>query len=569
MMRKYARSERRSGIVLVAVLVVVVLLSLAAYSYSALMQSEYLAMTSYTRMTQTRALLQSGAHYTAGLLADPFAYTGQLGSNPYDNPPSFQDVPVGALDTAGTRNGFFSIVTTPRPEDLGLSAQAFRFGVADENSKINVNSLLMWDPTGQVGLNMLMQLPNMTSDIANSILDWLDGSSTSPRPGGAKDETYMGMSPPYHCKNGPLDSLEEMLLIKGVTPQLLYGNDRNRNGVLDPDEDDGSGTIDLGWQAYLTVFSSERNVSSLQNDDGSPMARNFVNDKNLINLSGALSNAFPNDPDVATFVLAYRLYGGATLPSTTTGTTGSSGSKTTSMSPADAIAAAAAMIPGVKLATSDDVTNIQAVVSAAILTGKSSKNTVPSLWDLVAGAVIVSVPSGRSTSQVLMPSPLSDPMRAAALLPVLFDQFTTVQMTDLVPRINLSTAPRVVLNALAYATPDATKPILTSDQLDQIVAAQPQFDGPVTPDIMYTSMGTLLANGTVDLTALKALDQYITTRSEVYRFQVVAYTDGPGPVLRAEAVVDANGGRPRIIYWREMLELGPGFPLGPNAQQQQ
>ena len=51
------------------------------------------------------------------------------------------------------------------------------------------------------------------------------------RTNGAKESYYSGLTPPYHCKNGPLDSLEEMLLIKGVTPQLLFGNDKNRNGV--------------------------------------------------------------------------------------------------------------------------------------------------------------------------------------------------------------------------------------------------------------------------------------------------------------------------------------------------
>jgi hypothetical protein len=557
MIRTLSHTERRSGIVLVAVLVVVVLLSLAAYSYSALMQAEYAAMISYTRMTQTRALLQSGAHYTAGILADPLAMSGQLGYNPYDNPPSFQDVPVGALDTSGTRNGYFSVVTTPRPEDLALSAQPYRFGVADENSKINLNSLFLWskaanDPTCQIGYNMLMQLPNMTSDIANSILDWLDGSSTSPRPGGAKDETYMGMSPPYHCKNGPLDSLEEMLLIKGVTPQLLYGNDRNRNGVLDPDEDDGSGTIDLGWQAYLTVFSSERNV------DSTGAARTWINHPDLITLGVILGNAFPNNPEIVTFILAYRLNGPYTP--TFTGTF-NGGTLVISFSGGNTP----------RNATPADLPDIQDSVSTSINNGSPGSNAVASLWDLVNSSVAVNLDAtGKSSNnKVLMTSPFQDPNTAIAQLPILFDLFTTQPVTDLIPRVNLTTCPQVVLNMLANATKDPTKPLLSATQITAITAAQPQFNGPVTPDIMYTSLATLWTQRGVNVATLKALDKYITTKSEVYRFQVVAYTDGPGPVLRAEAIVDTNGGRPRIIYWREMLELGPGFPLGPNAQQQQ
>src|SRR5262249_51044706 len=105
------------------------------------------------------------------------------------------------------------------------------------------------------------------------------------------------------CKNGPLDSIEELLLVKGVTPQLLLGNDQNRNGALDPEEDDGSGTLDRGWAASLTVYSREMNVDS----NGNP--RIDVNGRDMNNLSQQLTNVV--GPDLANFIVAYRLYGPA------------------------------------------------------------------------------------------------------------------------------------------------------------------------------------------------------------------------------------------------------------------
>lgn len=546
MIHTHAHPPRR-GIVLIAVLIVVVLLSLAAWHYSTLISAEYAAMSTFTKTLQTRAICESGAHYTAALLADPFALAGQLGNNPYDNAASFQDMEV-FTDPVTNRKAMFSIVALPRPEELASGGMPFRFGVGDENSKLNLNSLLLFDPTGQVGFNMLLQLPNMTPDLANSILDWLDPRTSTPREGGAKDDEYQGRSPPYRCKNGPLDSLEEMLLIKGVTPFLLYGNDRNRNGVLDPDEDAGSGGVDLGWQAYLTVHSTERNVSSYGT------ARDNLNNKDLLALSGFLNEAFPDNPEIPTFILALRMYGGYTLPSS-------------AVTSDDPVAKAAAELLQRSMATPDDVTTIQGVISLRILGGRPGNYTIPTLWDVVGGAVRVNVPSGgRNSSQKIMVSPFLDVEKSQTLLPILFDLFTTQATTDLIPRINVATAPRVVLNALAMATADPNKPVLTTEQIDAIVAAQPQFTGPVTPDIMYTSLAGLLADGTIDLLTLKTLDALITTKSEVYRFQVVAYYDGPGPMARAEAVVDTNSGRPRIVYWRELTELGPGFPLGPNGQ---
>src|SRR5262249_39215025 len=158
------------------------------------------------------------------------------------------------------------------------------FGVIDEGGKINLNALMQLDSSGTIAHNMLLNLPNMTEDIANSILDWIDADS-EPRTSGAENDYYSGLNPPYRAKNAPLDSLDELLLVKGVTPRLLYGNDTNRNGILDPEEDDGSGGWDPGWSAYLTIYSRERNLNS----QGNP--RIYVNDSNLDVLYQKLNTA--------------------------------------------------------------------------------------------------------------------------------------------------------------------------------------------------------------------------------------------------------------------------------------
>src|SRR5262249_39415613 len=148
-------------------------------------------------------------------------------------------------------------------------------------------------------------LPNMTEDIADAILDWMSPPG-SPRDtqASAADSYYSTQSPPYHRKKGPFDSLEELLLVQGVTPQLLFGNDRNRNGVIDADEGDGGGIADLGWSAYLTVYSREVNLDA----DGNP--RIFLNDPDLNSLADKLGGALNND-DLVNFILAYRMYGAA------------------------------------------------------------------------------------------------------------------------------------------------------------------------------------------------------------------------------------------------------------------
>lgn len=62
----------------------------------------------------------------------------------------------------------------------------------------------------------------LSSTISDSILDWRDTDDDA-KLSGAEDEYYLGLTPPYYCKNGPLDDISELLLIQGVTPELYYG----------------------------------------------------------------------------------------------------------------------------------------------------------------------------------------------------------------------------------------------------------------------------------------------------------------------------------------------------------
>ena len=88
----------------------------------------------------------------------------------------------------------------------------------DESSKINLNVLPFWDERINVRDEVLIALPGMTEDVADAILDWLDADDES-RDFGVESDYYRSQSPAYEAKNGPLDSLDELLLIRGVTPE--------------------------------------------------------------------------------------------------------------------------------------------------------------------------------------------------------------------------------------------------------------------------------------------------------------------------------------------------------------
>jgi type II secretory pathway component PulK len=602
------RPSSRRGIVLPAVLVVVVLLTLAAYEFSELMTAEYRAAESNRRAVQAHALADSGIHYAAALLSNTDTFTNTLNSNPFNNPQMFQGIIVQPSDKPYLQ-GRFSIVAPPPLGGTSGTSQPVVFGAVDESGKVNINALIQLDSSGQIAYNVLMSLPNMTDDVANSIIDWIDPDS-DPRTDGAEDEYYSSQNPPYHTKNGPLDSLEELLLVKGVTPQLLFGNDLNRNGILDPGEDDGTGVVNQGLSQYLTVYSRELNVDS----QGNP--RIYINSQDLDTLYGQLNTALGQE--LANYILAYRLYGpytpsangassanssGAAPSSGTTGSGASSnnnggakGSPTGGASSGGgASSAGAGSGAGMSSRTGSGGAASGGAASSAGAAGTSSSNAsantplsrsmlnfnqgrpraISSLYQLVNSSVampggsstsvntnVAVSPNGRNavatttvattTATIIYPSPLNDPSKLSQLLPLLLDETSTTQNQELPARINVNTASATVLAGL---------PGLTPADVQGIVDNQPNYTSGTAPDPMYQTPAWLISLANLSPSKLQALEPYITARSQVYRVQAVGAFDSGGPTARIEAVIDMNHGRPRIVSYRDLTELGKGFDM--------
>jgi type II secretory pathway component PulK len=511
-------------VILLAVLVVVVLLTLAAYEYSELVTAEYRAADSYTRAGQARAMAASGVQYAAAVLSNPNSISTVLNGNPYDNAQAFQGVIVQPSDQPRFQ-GRFSIVSPLDPDQSTNGSQPFRYGVVDESGKININALMQLDSSGKIAHDVLINLPNMTEGIVNSILDWIDPDD-EPRAGGAENDYYSGLSPPYRCKNGPLSTVEELLLVQGITPALLLGNDRNRNGILDPGEDDGTGVVDRGWSAYFTVYSREVNLDS----DGNP--RIYINDPNINNLSSKLQSVLSQD--LANFILMYRFYGAAS------GKQGAGSRGPSSLSATD-------RSRGMQQFTADRQNSSQRPLQR-----------ISSLYQLINSTV--SIPSGNpQTPPVLYPSPLNDPGTLRQYLPVLLDKVTTSPASERPARININSAPRAVLACL----PSAGSGPLTDADVQNIIDHRPNPSSPESPDPIFQTPAWLITEANFSPSTMQTLDQYITARSQVYRIQSIGYFDGGGPTARIEALIDTNNQRPRIISWRDLTELGKGFNVGP------
>ena len=171
-----SRRDRR-GYALVMVMIVITVLSLAAYRFSGLMTAEDRASDRILLQAQSKALADAGIHYTAALLADPAAYVSTLNSNPYDNSDAFKGVVVG--DPYNGRQGRFSIIAVDYGNPNVTTSASYipqRWGVTDEASKLNLNGLMQLDSSGNIAATMLA-LPNFQNN-SPAVADWLDVDET-------------------------------------------------------------------------------------------------------------------------------------------------------------------------------------------------------------------------------------------------------------------------------------------------------------------------------------------------------------------------------------------------------
>ena len=119
-----------------------------------------------------------------------------------------------------------------RPYTVQSGENYYIYSVLDETGKINLNTLT--DVSGIILNNLLVnqEVPKEQADIiVDSILDWKDPDDLN-RLHGAESDYYMSLPDPYKAKNANFDTVEEVIMVKGMTPRILYGDDKHP-GIID------------------------------------------------------------------------------------------------------------------------------------------------------------------------------------------------------------------------------------------------------------------------------------------------------------------------------------------------
>ncbi|MBG88543.1 MAG: hypothetical protein CMO80_16810 [Verrucomicrobiales bacterium] len=238
---QHGSTNTRSGAALVIVLWISFgLVSLTLY-FGNSMSLELKASTHSEAGVQAELAVEGAVNYSRYLL-DNLEEDGRL---PLAEDYITEEVPVG-------RSTFWIVGRNPG----GQTTERPYFNFIDESGKLNLNTALFTN---------LIELPFMTEEFAYSIIDWRDDDE-EPQDAGAESDTYQRFDPPYFAKNSRFESIEELRMVNGSTDEILYGEDTNQNGVLDPNENDGDasppsdnsdGILDMGVLEYVTVHSIE------------------------------------------------------------------------------------------------------------------------------------------------------------------------------------------------------------------------------------------------------------------------------------------------------------------------
>jgi competence ComEA-like helix-hairpin-helix protein len=275
------------GSILVGLLWCVALLSVVVISVLHTTWMDLVVVKNYGDRIQAHYLALAGIEKAEALLYQDALSRSRSSVNHdgelYNDPQDFQGIAFG--------RGRFTVLRRGREDEGG----GILYGVSDEESRLNINVA----PT-----NELMQLPDMTPDVAASIVDWRSPTNVV-LPGGAQAPYYASLQPPYQPRNGPFETVRELLMVRGVTPQLLLGADVHQDGFLPTTAITGNdfadtgyhaGDMEAGWAGIITADSSINNVSA------SGQARVDIQTAN----EGALTAVPGITPEIAHAIIAYR-----------------------------------------------------------------------------------------------------------------------------------------------------------------------------------------------------------------------------------------------------------------------
>lgn len=268
-----------SGIVLIIVLWIIVVLTAVALSYSYMAKVDYQVVKYYANSVKAEYLARAGLSRAIIMLREDLLK--DIDDAAYDKRELIIDVDdddrweYDALGEAWSANpDFYESVRMKFETADAILEGSFTVRVEDEASKLDLNL----DRVDAEILRQLMVLLGLDEDdagpVASAIVDWRDrddqptlldeeidesgdqdteGTYYNPHQSQADIDEF---GPDYVNKNSSIDYLEELLLVKGVTPHILYGDEPETGRRTGTSSRRGSRNRYPGLRDYVTCYNA-------------------------------------------------------------------------------------------------------------------------------------------------------------------------------------------------------------------------------------------------------------------------------------------------------------------------
>ncbi|RJR17555.1 MAG: general secretion pathway protein GspK [Desulfobacteraceae bacterium] len=243
-MRNFQKDNRGIALLL-AVLVMGVLVAVALH-FNVSMRLDLMASGRTEKGIKTSALAKSGLHIAVAAL--------------------YEDGKQSDIDTV--REPWAKIQALGLYSGVLFAEGGCEVKISDHCGRINVNRILdsegKPDPKQRALLQRLLGERRFGIDseeisgLLDAITDWLDEDDQITG-FGAESSYYLSLANPYQCKNGQMDSLEELLLIRGVTREIYFGTDE-RPGISSFLTIHGDGRININTAGEAVLFALSEQI---------------------------------------------------------------------------------------------------------------------------------------------------------------------------------------------------------------------------------------------------------------------------------------------------------------------
>jgi len=232
------RNKQGSALIIVLWIVIILSLIVGSFSFEAQIQSRITSF--YRKRDKADAIALSGIQVARLLIAKSKKI------NPNMSDEEAISIAIEKEDDIWFPDAKDLAMNNSVIVEKEIAGGTLKLHITSERSRRNVNRLKADD------WERIFELTNVPEDmwpeLIDSFSDWLDKDGITRIDGAESDDYYMNLEEPYQARNGYLDSVGELLLIKGFSRALVYG------GIMPDSENDIEPVMFDGFADMLTVY---------------------------------------------------------------------------------------------------------------------------------------------------------------------------------------------------------------------------------------------------------------------------------------------------------------------------